>query len=170
MVNVKDIYTEKQYECSKCHGKVFYGKVVDNDGAPFTKDGKEPNKKVGKESNVLSAKVNVLDGSVHQCFISHVEDDIRKAEELRHPKSTKKSDSVDKVEPDVIWSDIPNTSKDFIAGQEKLYHKYVQIRGLAYYFTKQEHPTLDDQSNLFGQIVYAKELILSNILIAENVK
>jgi len=70
---IKDIY-KKEYECKKCHVKIFYGKVATSDGKLVTKDGNAPNGKFGKDSNVLSAAVN-KNGDLHPCYADYVKRD-----------------------------------------------------------------------------------------------
>lgn len=73
-MKVIEIY-KKEYKCSKCGSGVQYGKVTDESGKIITKDGNSPNGKFGKESNVLSAAVNVGTDSLHLCYADLVKRD-----------------------------------------------------------------------------------------------
>lgn len=70
-MQILDIYN-KEYECSKCHKTVNYGKVATDKGEVVTKDKKAPNGKFGKESNVLSAAVDKGTTNLHACYASNV--------------------------------------------------------------------------------------------------
>jgi hypothetical protein len=85
-MNVIDIYTKKEYTCKKCNGQVYYGKVTASDGTLVTKDGQNPNGKFGKESNVLSAAVDVNNKEkFHECYSSNVEKQYNEAMKLKQP-------------------------------------------------------------------------------------
>ena len=77
-MQIIDVYN-KEYTCSKCQGKVNYGKVADEKGNIVTKDKKPFNKKFGKESNALSAAVDLGTTNLHGCYGPNV---IRDYDEL----------------------------------------------------------------------------------------
>lgn len=76
-MKVVEIY-KKEYKCSKCGSDVQYGKVTDESGKIITKDGNSPNGKFGKESNVLSAAVDVGTDNLHPCYSDLVKRDFDK--------------------------------------------------------------------------------------------
>jgi hypothetical protein len=61
----------KEYDCSKCNGKINYGQASKDGKTPVTKDGKPFNNKYGKESNVLSVAVNAGTTEIHPCYSSY---------------------------------------------------------------------------------------------------
>ena len=75
-----DPYTKKAYVCNTCSKEVYYAKVVEEDGTLLTKDGKAPNGKFGKDSNVLSCAVDINNKeNVHSCYYNKVVEDIAAA-------------------------------------------------------------------------------------------
>lgn len=73
-MNIADVYTKKSYTCKKCDGQVYYAKVTDDQGKIVTEDGKLPNGKFGKESNVLSGAVDANDKTkFHECYLSNLQ-------------------------------------------------------------------------------------------------
>ena len=163
-MEIVDIYTKTQYECSKCNAKVFYGKAYDELNRKYiTKDGKDNNGKYGKESNVVSVQVDVLDGKIHPCSKTFIDNALSDALKYSNPKSAEVSPA---KTSDVVWSDIIKV-KDFTPLQSKIYHKYQELNDLAYFLTKRQHPNEPDDTSLFGMIVSAKLQVLSNILVAD---
>lgn len=80
-IKVIDVYTKKPYTCNSCQQEVYYGKVTAEDGSLLTKDGKAPNGKYGKDSNVLSAAVDINNKEkIHSCYYNKVVEDIAAAE------------------------------------------------------------------------------------------
>ena len=68
MPKFADFAGNKEYECKKCHKNTKFAKFYDDkEGKLLTVDGKEPNGKFGKETNVFSARVN-LDKTIHPCY------------------------------------------------------------------------------------------------------
>jgi len=68
MPKFADFAGNKEYECKKCHKNTKFAKFYDDvKGELLTVDGKEPNGKFGKETNVFSARVN-LDKTIHDCY------------------------------------------------------------------------------------------------------
>jgi hypothetical protein len=68
-MEIQSVYTKKEYVCNKCNQKIYYAKIADELGDVVTKDGRQPNGKYGKESNTLSAAVNVSDrNKFHECY------------------------------------------------------------------------------------------------------
>ena len=85
-MEIQSVYTKKEYVCNKCNQKIYYAKIADDSGDTVTKDGRKPNGKYGKESNTLSAAVNVSDRSkFHECYKNLVE---KQYEEALQKKGT----------------------------------------------------------------------------------
>ncbi len=73
-MEILDVYTKKEYTCKKCNGQIYYAKLKAPDGTMVTKDGQQPNGKYGKESNTLSAAVDVNNKEkFHECYKSFAE-------------------------------------------------------------------------------------------------
>ena len=115
-MNVIDIYTKKEYTCKKCGTQVYYGKVTRDDGTICTKDGQNPNGKFGKESNVLSAAVDVNNKEkFHECYLPLIEKQYNESNRLKAPLK----------QPDIIdnFSTNPDDEFEIIANRayQKLY-------------------------------------------------
>ncbi len=79
-MNVTNVYTKKEYTCKKCNNQIYYGQVTDESGRIITKDGNIPNKKYGKESNILSGAVEKDNKSkFHECYLSNLQEQYREA-------------------------------------------------------------------------------------------
>ncbi len=163
-MQIKDVYS-KEYTC-RCGKKVQYGKVTDNDGNFITEDGQAPNGKLGKDDNRLSAAVDVGTTNLHGCNAKNVTD---KYNRLSQPSLGDGAINSGKTssKPDVDWKDINHGETPL---QKELREGYEEINSLAYQLTVKQHPGISDQDNVFGQIVHAKSLVLTNLLIAKNLK
>jgi hypothetical protein len=77
---ITDVYTKKEYTCKKCNQTIYYGKITDDDGRLYTKDGQMPNGKFGKDSNVISGAVDALvKDRLHECSKHFVEQAVANA-------------------------------------------------------------------------------------------
>lgn len=167
-MKIIDVYTKKEYECPICKEKIYYGKIAKENGEFVTKDGQRPNGKFGKENNVLSGAVDIhVKDRLHACTAGKTQEEYQKLiggglAELAinsNPKPIQK----------VVWYD----KVDFLTmntPQQNLVHGYHDLNKVAYHLTKEQHPNMSSEDNVFGQIVHAKSLVLSNLLIAENLK
>ncbi len=66
-------------------------------------------------------------------------------------------------ETKVVWEKLDETSED----QQQLVSGLREVRSLAYTFTKENHPELSENTNLFGQIVNAN---ISHLLALAQIK
>ena len=108
-MNVIDIYTKKDYTCKKCGTQVYYGKVTAPDGTLVTKDGQNPNGKFGKESNVLSAAVDVNNKEkFHECYSNFVEKQYNEAMKLKQPLKQPDTSNSFTTSPDDEFENIAN--------------------------------------------------------------
>jgi hypothetical protein len=157
-VNILDVYTKKEYECKKCHAPVYYAKIADDNGKLYTTDGQEPNGKFGKDSNVISGAVDALvQDRLHKCSEKYVLDAIEK---IKGGKQTTISQSIK-----TVWSDAELDEKG-----EELLEGLKAFKNVAYRLAKEEHPELDDQTNLFGQIVNANTSHLVQLALIKAIK
>lgn len=163
-MQILDVYTKKEYDCPICKEKIYYAKIADEKGALVTTDGKQPNGKYGKDSNVLSGAVDVnVKDRLHRCTAGKIED---RYNSLVSPNlSTVEAKTSPTVK--VRWTQVPDKLSD---NQSDLYHGYHELTTVAYMLTKEQHPNLSDESDTFGMIVHAKSLVLSNMLIAKAIK
>ena len=67
MPSFADFAGKKTYVCKKCNKGIQYAKFFGDDGKLITTDGKEPNGKFGKESNVFTTSV-FPDKTLHECY------------------------------------------------------------------------------------------------------
>jgi hypothetical protein len=166
-MQIKDVY-DKDYTCGKCSSAIQYGKVCDNDGNYVTEDGKPHNKKFGKEDNRLSGAVDKGTTNLHGCSAASV---TAKYNKLTQPSigetAINNSNYTPPTPSKVDWGTILSGET---ANQKELREGFEEINSLAYNLTKKQHPDESDQSNIFGQIVHAKSLVLTNLLIAKNLK
>ena len=173
-MQIIDVYTKKEYDCHKCGEKVYYAKIADDTGKLVTTDGKEPNGKYGKDSNVLSGAVDVnVKDRLHRCTLGATEDKYwslvkQKADITQELNGTRKQIAKSPNEPNTVrWPVIPEQLTDTMS---ELYHAYQQVNTIAYMLTKEQHPDEREDSNLFGQIANAKATILSNLFLAQAIK
>lgn len=166
-MNILDVYTKKEYDCpKKCGAKVYYAKLADDTGKYVTTDGLLPNGKYGKESNVLSGAVDVnVKDALHRCTLGETTEKYWKL--VRGTKPVEKQiTTTSSVTPNVRWSEVP---EKLTATQSKLYHGYHELTTVAYMLTKEQHPHEEEDSSIFGMIVHAKSLVLSNLLLTEAI-
>jgi hypothetical protein len=159
-VNILEVYTKKEYECKKCKAKIYYGKIADDEGRLYTTDGQPPNGKFGKESNVISGAVDALvQDRLHKCTEKFVYDAIEKAK--GGSPGVQKTFSNIKTE----WSnaELDEKGEEFKEGLKA-------FKNVAYHLAKEEHPELDDQTNLFGQIVNANTSHLIQLALIKAIK
>jgi hypothetical protein len=141
-MNVIDIYTKKEYTCKKCNGQVYYGKVTSPEGKLITKDGNQPNGKFGKESNVLSAAVDVNNKEkFHGCYLSLVE---RQYDEAQGLKQTTTNTNIFTTSPDDEFEIIANKAyyklnilaSKFCGAEATVKDKHITTMGLMHdYFS-----------------------------------
>jgi len=159
-MNIVDVYTKKEYECKKCKAKVYYGKIADDNGKFYTKDGQEPNGKFGKDSNVISGAVDVfVQDRLHKCSEKYVLKEIENITSGAPAKS---------FTAQTVKTEWENTELDE-KGQELL-DGLKGFKNIAYHLAKEEHPELDDQTNLFGQIVNANTTHLTTLALIKAIK
>jgi hypothetical protein len=163
-VQILDVY-DKDYTCKSCSKTVQYGKVADSDGKLVTTDKKEPNKKYGKDSNVLSGAVDKGTLNLHACYAKSVTD---KYNTYTQPSIGETAINSKPGEPaEVKWySELDQLTPQ----QSNLYHGYHDLNKIAYILTKEQRPTLPTDGDLFGQIASAKATVLSNMLVSLNLK
>jgi len=160
-VNILDVYTKKEYECKKCNGAIYYAKIADDSGKLYTTDGQPPNGKFGKESNVVSGAVDALvQDRLHKCTEKFVYDAIEKAKG-GSPGVQKTFSTTIKTE----WTQAELDEKG-----EELKEGLKAFKNIAYHLAKEEHPELDDQTNLFGQIVNANTSHLVQLALIKAIK
>lgn len=160
-----DVYTKKEYKCPICGDAIYYAKIADNSGKLVTKDGQLPNGKFGKDTNVLSGAVDVnVKDRLHKCTAAKTTDQYNTLSQ--GPMDAINSGGTVLATAEVKW----NVSHGLTELQSKLKEGLVDLTSVAYQVTKEQHPDLSDQNGLFGQIVSAKTTVLSNLVIAENLK
>ncbi len=167
-MQITDVYTKKEYDCKKCGRKVYYAKIADDVGKLVTTDGLSPNGKYGKESNVLSAPVDIhFQYIIHSCSVARIDDEYRKYSISPKTEKVYTSPSIERKQYRVKWHELPEQLTPL---QSELYHGFHEVTTVAYQLTREQHPDEPEDSNIFGQIVHAKSLVLSNLVIAKAIK
>lgn len=107
-MKILDVYTKKQYECKKCNGAIYYAKIANDKGELITTDGKQPNGKMGKESNVVSGAVDAtVQDRLHKCTEKYVLKAIEEAETNKGNNEKLKDYKLNLSEQEQqLWSDI----------------------------------------------------------------
>jgi hypothetical protein len=164
-LQIVDVY-DKDYTCGKCNSTIQYAKIKDNDGNYVTEDGKPHNKKFGKDDNRLSGAVDKGTTNLHGCSSKGVVDKYNRLTQGSIAEQAINSGNPQTI-PKVDWGTVLSGET---ANQTELKQGYEEINSLAYNLTEKQHPELSDQENVFGQIVHAKSLVLTNLLIAKNLK
>jgi hypothetical protein len=167
-MQILDVY-DKDYTCKSCSKTVQYGKVADSDGKYITTDKQEPNGKYGKLSNVLSGAVDKGTTNLHACYAKAVTDKYNTYTQPSIGDAAINAKDGKNVLTEVKWYG-DRSEISFSNLQSTLYHSYHELNEMAYILTKEQRPLLPPESDLFGQIASAKATVLSNLLIATNIK
>lgn len=169
-MQILDVYTKKDYQCPICKQGIYYAKIANDKGELVTKDRQPPNGKFGKENNVLSGAVDMhVKDRLHSCTEGKLQQTYNELTQAGLAEQAINAKGDWSKAARIKWPD----KKDFIAfgnKEQDLIHGFNSVEEVAYFLTKEQHPELSDQDNVFGQIVHAKSLVLTNLLIAENLK
>ena len=140
-MKVTDVYTKKSYTCKTCNQEILYGKITDDNGVLYTTDGRPPNGKFGKESNVVSGAVDsAVKDRLHSCTKHYVEEAIAKSQgyagDTTLPQNNTKT--LDNFKPEyvseaelVLWNDLVAKVAEYTILAQKKLGEYTEIQNPA---------------------------------------
>lgn len=139
-MKVVNVYTKKEYKCSKCSAVIFYGKITDDQGNLYTTDGHQPNGKFGKESNIVSGAVDAGTSKLHGCTKHYVEEAIAKAQPTNTTTQQATTNNIDfanfmpefvNVTELTLWNDLVAKCAEYAILAQKKLEEYPEIQNPA---------------------------------------
>lgn len=127
-MQIIDVNTKKEYKCNKCQAIIYYAKTANNMGVLYTKDGKLPNGKFGKESNILTCQVDALvKDRVHSCSKDWLSKQLPVNELLPDEALASKQVVINPQEPEVPNESPKVKEMDVVDFAEPAMRKEIQI-------------------------------------------